>query len=132
MGRPKTPKIPGRLRAVFAANLERALERHYPGASDKAAALEEDLRNAGSTLTDSSIRRYLRAETGPSLDNIEAIADALGMTVHDLLAPASRVPAAPRAPKVVTTAGTPAPPTTISRLRAADRRPPYRVKSRKP
>ncbi|HWQ37301.1 MAG TPA: helix-turn-helix domain-containing protein [Burkholderiales bacterium] len=123
MGKPKTPKIPGRLRAVFAANLERALERHYPGASDKAAALEEDLRKRGSTLTDSSIRRYLRAETGPSLDNIEAIADALGVTVHDLLGPVTRA----HALKIVA----PEPPPAAI-LRVASPRPTYRVRKKKP
>jgi hypothetical protein len=81
-GQKKTPKVPGFMRHVLAANVQGLMEKHFASSSNKPKALGTA---AGVTL--STIQRVLRADHGPSLDTIEMIAAAFEMPVYQLLIP---------------------------------------------
>jgi transcriptional regulator with XRE-family HTH domain len=79
---PKKRKVIGEMRPIFAGNLRRAMERRLPRARNPASELE---RLSG--VSDSSINRWLNEQSSPNLDQIEAVALALGLRPHELLIP---------------------------------------------
>lgn len=82
MRKKKTPKIAGFMRNVLAANVDALMELRLPTYGDK---ISELARRAG--MSRSSVQRIVRADLGASLDLIEQIAYALGVTTYQLLLP---------------------------------------------
>jgi transcriptional regulator with XRE-family HTH domain len=81
-GRKKTPKVPGFMRTILAANLKKLLERDYRDNPNKPKALAAD---AGVSL--STVQRIVNAEVGASLDNIESIAAVFDLSPYQILVP---------------------------------------------
>lgn len=78
----KTPKTPGKMRHVLAANVNREMQRRFANESDKVSVLAKAAGVSRSTL-----QRTLDAERGASIDTIEFIAGALTLSTHQLLIP---------------------------------------------
>lgn len=76
-------KVPGYMRYVLARNIEKLIEQHLGEAGDKPLALAK-----ASGLSKSTVQRILARETGASLDNIEALAEAFDVSVYQLMLPA--------------------------------------------
>lgn len=68
----KAPKSNGRLKSAFADNVKLLMDTRYPLSPNKPRSLAKD---AGISL--SSVQRAISGETAPTLDTVEAIADAL-------------------------------------------------------
>lgn len=97
-GKKKTPKAPGFMRHIVAENVRELMNLKFPEAGDKPKALSLATGKPGEGgLSKSTIQRVLAAEIGASLDNLEAIADALDVSLYQLLIPALEV----RNPQVV-------------------------------
>lgn len=88
----KTPKVPGFMRTILAANVRGLMEHQYRSASNKPKGLAAD---AGVSL--STVQRIIAGEVGATIDNIELIAAALGVSGYQLLMPNLR----PDNPQVV-------------------------------
>jgi transcriptional regulator with XRE-family HTH domain len=82
---PKRPKNRGVLRYVLASNVLALLPLVYSALKDKTAR-EKALAKAAN-VSASTVQRICSADVGASLDNIEAIARALGTSVTTLLTP---------------------------------------------
>jgi hypothetical protein len=83
--KPKSPKPPGFMRSVVAANLVRLLNHHYRDKDTITArqkALEEDCGVRFST-----IQRICQQQVGANLDTLEQIALAFELSVYQLLLP---------------------------------------------
>jgi DNA-binding phage protein len=88
-GQKKTPKIPGFMRTIMAQNLQKLLDHHYralPNITKKQHALAKD-----SGVRFSTIQRACKAENGPTLDTIEAIAAAVDLSAYQILIPSLEV-----------------------------------------
>ena len=84
-GQKKTPKVPGFMRVVVAANVARLLDHHYSHIASKTGrqlALAKDTK-----LGLGTIQRVMGREVGASLDNLEAIANALQISLYQLMLP---------------------------------------------
>src|SRR3954464_4553145 len=84
-GEKKTPKTPGFMRVVVAANVGRLLDHHYrhlPTLTQRQRALAKDCGVGFGT-----VQRIMKHEVGASLDNIESICDALQVQLYQLLLP---------------------------------------------
>lgn len=79
---PKKPKHPGFMRSVLAENVELLMNKHFEIKSNKPKSLAEEAKVSLST-----VQRIIAAEVGASLDNIEAIAGAFGLSAYQLLIP---------------------------------------------
>ena len=91
-GKAKTPKTPGILRDVVADNIQALMNVNYRGSENKPLDLAND---AGISL--SSVQRILNKSVGASVDTLERISIALGVSVYQLLIPNLN----PRNPQVV-------------------------------
>jgi hypothetical protein len=80
----KPPKATGRVRRAFAQNVRGLLDDRFSGSANKPKALSV---LAGISL--SSVQRAVSGETSPTLDTVEAIADALQIEPHKLIQPAN-------------------------------------------
>ena len=80
--KPKTRKVPGFMRSVLAANMEKLMAHHYAESSNRPKALAQD---AGVSL--STVQRIMKQETGATLDNLESIAAAFHLSAYQLLLP---------------------------------------------
>lgn len=70
------------MRSVLAENVELLMNRHFQLKSNKPKSLAEEAKVSLST-----VQRIIAAEVGASLDNIEAIAGAFGLSAYQLLIP---------------------------------------------
>lgn len=94
-GQKKTPKIPGFMRVVVGANVTKLLDHHYShlqNVTQRQRALAKD-----SGVGFGTIQRIMQRKVGASLDNIESIADALQVSVYQLMLPSLD----PKNPQVV-------------------------------
>lgn len=83
------------MRVVVSANLKRLLDHHYKhlaNLTQRQRALAADCKVGFGT-----IQRICKAEVGASLDNLEAVADALHVQLYQLLLPSLDV----RNPQIV-------------------------------
>jgi AraC-like DNA-binding protein len=76
----KRPKYRGRIRVVVSRNVSELMPERFPHHGDKVKALA---RAAG--ISRSTVQRVVNASLGASIDNVEAIAMALGVMPHELL-----------------------------------------------
>lgn len=76
----KAPKVDGNARKTFADNAKRLMEARYQLSSNKPKALANE---AGISL--SSVQRAISGDTAPTLDTVEAIANALRVSPSSLL-----------------------------------------------
>ena len=83
-GQTKKRKAIGLLRAIFADNLRRALERRFPYVDNVAMAAERESRGR---IQHSSVNRWLGGHVSPNLDALESVANFLKMHAHELLVP---------------------------------------------
>lgn len=81
----KTPKVPGFMRTILAANLTALLGRHY-ARHDNLTARQRALAG-DAKVSFSTVQRVMGRETGATLDNIEAIAAAFDLSAYQLLIP---------------------------------------------
>lgn len=70
------------MRQVLALNVQKLVEHHFGNSSNKPMALA---KAAGVSL--STAQRIMGAETGASLDNIEAIAAVFDLSAYQMLIP---------------------------------------------
>lgn len=82
MGDTRKKKIPGIMRGVLAANVMALMTQEFSERDNKPLALA---KAAGLSL--SSVQRTLSGETGASIDTIERIALALGVSPYQLILP---------------------------------------------
>jgi len=82
----KEPKRPGRIRLVLGDNIATALKRQFPG--DPVSTAERKLA-ALAGVGHGTIQRMRKAQAGSSIDNIEFVAEALGVTINSLLTPSA-------------------------------------------
>lgn len=88
-GEKKSPKVPGFMRVVVGANVSKLLDHHYnhlPNITQRLRTLAKD-----SGIGYGTIQRIIDCKVGASLDNIEAIADALQVSVYQLMLPSLNV-----------------------------------------
>lgn len=78
----KTPKVPGLMREIVAANLKRLMDHHMAGNPNKPKTLAGKAR-----LSLSTVQRIVGCKTGATLDNLEALAEAFDLSVYQLLIP---------------------------------------------
>lgn len=85
---PKTPKVPSFMRIVIAENIRERMEHVFRESSNRplALALKTGKPKEGG-LSLSTIQRILAGETGGTLDNLEAIASALDLSLYQLMIP---------------------------------------------
>lgn len=76
----KRPKIGGVMRGILAANIRYLMDVRFAASGNRPMALA---KRAGISL--SSVQRIVACDVGASIDNIEAIAAALGQPVYRLL-----------------------------------------------
>jgi hypothetical protein len=84
-GKRKTPKTPGLLRWVVAENIKHRMADVYHESPNRTLSLARDSR-----VSHSTVQRIVGAQTGASLDNLEAIAGALKLQTYQLLIPDER------------------------------------------
>lgn len=86
MGEPRGSKVVShaakKLRTAMVENIERLIEREYPGKS-QTAAYELIGEATGNSL--STMQRVMSGRTGPSIDTLADIAHHLGATVAEIL-----------------------------------------------
>lgn len=88
-GKRKNRKIPGFMRHIVAENVRGLMDLRFRESRNRPKALSEATGPAGEgRLSLSTVQRILDEETGASLDNLEAIADALDVSLYQLLIPA--------------------------------------------
>ena len=75
-------KIPGIMRDILAINVKSLMDREFAESSSRPVALA---KRAGLSL--STVQRLLSAETGATIDSIESVALALGVSPYQLLIP---------------------------------------------
>lgn len=88
-GQKKTPKLPGFMRIVVAENVKALMALKFPDSLNQPKALADATgkpKEGGQSL--STVQRILKGESGASLDTLEAIADALDVSLYQLLIPA--------------------------------------------
>ena len=76
----KTPKVPGFMRTILATNVRGLMDHQYKESTNKPKALAGD---AGVSL--STVQRMLDSSVGSTIDNIELLAAALGVSAYQLL-----------------------------------------------
>ena len=76
----KNVKVQGIAKSIFADNIRRLMDERYSLSSNKPKSLAVD---AGVTL--STIQRVLSEENAPTLDTVEAISGAFGLSPYQLL-----------------------------------------------
>ena len=84
-GQKKTPKVPGFMRSILAVNVARLLERHYPAMENVTQRQKALAKEAGVSF--STIQRFMDGSTGATIDNIEVVAAAFGLSAYQLLIP---------------------------------------------
>ncbi len=84
-GKPKVPKTPGYMRSVLAQNMHALMPRYAPELTSLTA--KQKKLGAATGLSLSTMQRIMAKDVGPSLDNIEQIAEELGVKVYQLLLP---------------------------------------------
>lgn len=93
MGKTRRRKPVGVYRVIFAENLGAYLRLAYPAREgetiDRPALFVRDHPGIASKST---LNRWINAEVGPNLDQIESMAKALRVTVRELLTPRETVP----------------------------------------
>lgn len=82
MQQTRKKKVPGIMRAVLAENVRALMEREFQEVDNKVLALA---KRAGLSL--SSVQRTLAGDTGASIDTIERLSVALGVSPYQLLLP---------------------------------------------
>lgn len=82
MGKTKELKVPGLMREIVKANVRALMNLAYKESRNRPRALAKD---AGLSL--SSVQRILDATTGASIDNLEAVASALDVSLYQLMLP---------------------------------------------
>lgn len=97
MGKTRRRKAAGIYRLVFGENLDALLKARYHAPEgqpiDRPALFVRDHPGIASKST---INRWINAEVGPNLDQIEAVAKALRSTVRDMLTPEGATAPTPR------------------------------------
>lgn len=90
MGRnKKTPKVPGFMRHVVAVNVRRRMDHVFSDSPNKPLALARKTGDPGKGgLSLSTVQRILGEQSGASLDNLEAVATALDLSLYQLMIPA--------------------------------------------
>ena len=78
----KSRKIPGFARNVVADNVKALMNHHYAGDANKPKRLA-----GASGVALATIQRVMKADNGPSVDTVEAIASAFGLACYQLLIP---------------------------------------------
>lgn len=94
-GQKKTPKVPGFMRLVVGSNVGKLLDHHYGHLSHVTQRQLALAKDAGVGL--GTVQRIMQRKVGASLDNLESIADALQVSVYQLMLPSLD----PRNPQVV-------------------------------
>ena len=88
-GKKKTPKVPGFMRHIVAENVRGLMNIRFRESANRPKALSLATGAPGEGgLSLSTIQRILAAESGASLDNLEAVADALDVSLYQLMLPA--------------------------------------------
>lgn len=88
-GKKKTPKVAGFMRHIVADNIRQLMNARFKESGNKPKALSLATGKPGEGgLSLSTVQRILAEETGATLDNLEAIADALDVSLYQLLIPA--------------------------------------------
>jgi hypothetical protein len=82
MSKPKTPKIPGVMRAVLAANVRALTDHVFVAYPDRIKALV-----SASGVSRAQLYRVLSQDSGATIDIIERLALALDVQVYQLLVP---------------------------------------------
>ena len=75
-------KVPGIMRDVLAANVKALMEREFAGSDNKPMCLAKK-----ADIALSSVQRTLKGRTGASIDTIEALSVALGVSPYQLILP---------------------------------------------
>lgn len=70
------------MRSVLAENVRKLMAKHYASSNNRPLALSKDARVSLST-----VQRILAQKTGATIDNIEAIAAAMGVSAYQLMVP---------------------------------------------
>lgn len=81
-GQTKKRKPAGLMREVLAANVHALMQHQFIASSNKPMALAKKAQ-----LSLSSVQRVLDQDTGASIDTVEAIAKAFGVSVYQLMVP---------------------------------------------
>lgn len=81
----KTPKVPGFMRTILAANLAALVDHHYASMSNLTAKQRELAKQA--KVSHSTVQRIMSGDVGASLDNIELIATVFDLSAYQLLIP---------------------------------------------
>lgn len=81
-GKKKTPKVPGFMRVVLARNVRKLMDLHFRESTNRPKSLA-----LAAHVSLSTVQRILSAETGATVDNIEAVASAFQMSAYQLLIP---------------------------------------------
>lgn len=82
---PKTPKTPGVMREVIAANLTKLLERDYAEFETITARQRELAKDA--KVGFGTIQRWMKSENGGNLDTLETLAIHFDLQVYQLMLP---------------------------------------------
>ena len=85
MGSPREHKLVGVMRAVFAENLQTLLVARYKSARNDTDRRREFAKASG--IAKESVRRWLRGEVSPNLDQIELVAKTFTVPPYELLTP---------------------------------------------
>jgi transcriptional regulator with XRE-family HTH domain len=84
-GQTKRKKVPGFMRIVLGDNLSRLVDHHYRSLDNRTARLRALFKDSGVTV--SSAQRIIDGETGATLDTLEQLALAFGVSVYQMVAP---------------------------------------------
>ena len=82
MRKPKSPKVPGQLRKVIAANVGLMAQVEFRASRNVPLALAMAARVAKST-----VQRIMAGEVGADLETLEKVAAALGLIPYQLFIP---------------------------------------------
>jgi hypothetical protein len=84
-GQTKRKKLPGFMRTVLGANLVKLIDHHYRSIDNRTGRLTALFKE--SSVSVSSVQRIIDGETGASLDTLEQLSLALGVSVYQMVAP---------------------------------------------
>lgn len=82
MRKPKTPKVPGQLRKVIAANVDLMAQVEFRASPNKPMALA-----LAAGVSKSTVQRIMAGDVGADLETLEKVAVALGLIPYQLFIP---------------------------------------------
>lgn len=87
MGKPKKTKVAGFMRSVLSDNLQKLMsaDKRFKDLENETQQYKALAKESG--VSYSTIQRFMKKQTGASLDNIESVAGVFDLSVYQLMIP---------------------------------------------